>query len=148
MFENLKNSIEEFRLLPHGIQYFIYFALACTLVFGIYSGAANYVGQRRIEKLELQNRELEQKAQNAENRALAAEQNAANEALRSKNLESQLPKITEKAEKQDAKIQTNSQKSADLRRRVDAVRRGKPQSADESDIERKSTKRYGQAINP
>lgn len=146
MLTTLKDYKEEISLLPNPVKFAIAAALVFAIGFAVYFGAGNFISNRKIERLEKQNAELNVQAQSATEKAARAEINAASEAVRAQDLESKLKTLEAKSRKSDENISLQTKKSDSLRNDLNRVRLSRPANAGTDELERRLRERYGQTV--
>lgn len=139
----VKEYYEDFISLPPALKWTIYIAAALVLLVTIHQSVSNYAGNKKIERLEKMNRQLEAAAVRAQERAKSAEKNAADEAASRLDLEEKLKILETNTRKQDEQIISQSKKSNSLRGDLRRVRVSKPRNASTGELERRLCERYG-----
>ena len=143
----IKEYTEDFQALPNPVKYTIYLIAGLIVLLVIHQSVSNYAGNRKIEKLENENRELISNSRVLEQKAKSAEENAANEAASRLEIEKKLNTLEKGIKGQNEKIIIQSNKSNSLRTNLDRIRRAEITGADETEIRRKAANRYGQSGN-
>lgn len=138
----IKEYYEEFSILPTPVKTVIIGLSAFLIIVCLFFGTSNLRANRKIEKLEMKNAELQKDVETAQGRAILATEKAALESEKSANLESQLVPIEKKAINQNEKIKQVSKKTSTLRDNLNRIRRDKPQRTDSSNLERRLENRY------
>jgi hypothetical protein len=146
MLTTIKDFFDEIALIPKAVKITVSAVLLFAIGFAVFYGVRTAVLNARVERLEKQNRELNQSAQTAMQKASRAEINAANEALRADSLDSKIKTLEAKEKLADVKIQNQSQKSSDLRLSLDRVRQSQPANTSTAELERRLRDRYGEKV--
>ena len=143
MIKTLKDYIDDFSVLPNFVKGFIYIAVLILILVIAYQTGSNILINRKVEKLEKQNIELQKKSDTALKTAETYAKIAADEHIRAENLSSQIPKLNKEIKQSDEKIYSQTKKSDSIRRDLDNVRRSKPKRISPNKLETELCKRYG-----
>jgi uncharacterized protein HemX len=147
MIDKIKKQTEAFAALPDPVKISLYGVGLFLVVFLIYFAGSNYYSSYKVEQLQKENRQLNDKAENALDRMGKAQAAAANEKLRADNLESTMKLLDAQIQKQDETLSISRKNTSSTRRDLDTIRRSEPQRADADALTERLKARYGKTGN-